>query len=66
MTVVDTSRENIRKKSGVTYLRIDDDQGSRQKIDKKGTEDQRRKTHSLSLYPNIFDYSLGGYYHRER
>jgi hypothetical protein len=27
---------------------------------------QGRKTHFLSLYPKIFDYSLGGYSHRER
>jgi hypothetical protein len=49
----------------VAYLRIDDDQGSRQKIDGNKQRDQWRKTHSLSLYPKIFDYSLGGYYHRE-
>jgi hypothetical protein len=66
MTVVDTSRENLQKMSDVTYLSTFDDQGSRQKIDGKEQRDQRRKTHSLSLYPKIFDYSLGGYYHRER
>jgi hypothetical protein len=66
MTVVDTSRENIQKMSGVTYLSTFDDQGSRRKIDGKEQTDQRRKTHYLSLYPKIFDYSLGGYYHRER
>jgi hypothetical protein len=26
----------------------------------------RKENSSLSLYPKIFDYSLGGYYHRER
>jgi hypothetical protein len=66
MTVVDTSRENIQKMSDVIYLSTDDDQGSRRKIDGKEQRDQRRKTHSLSLYPKIFDYSLGGYYHQER
>jgi hypothetical protein len=66
MTVVDTSRENIQKMSGVIYLSTDDDQGSRRKIDGKEQRDQRRKTHSLSLYSKIFDYSLGGYYHQER
>jgi hypothetical protein len=66
MIVVDTNRENIRKMSNVTYLSTDDDQGSRRKIDGKEQRYQRRKTHSLSLYPKIFDYSLGGYYHRER
>jgi hypothetical protein len=30
------------------------------------TEASRKKTYFLSLYPKIFDYSLGGYYHRER
>jgi hypothetical protein len=30
------------------------------------TETSGKKTHFLSLYPKIFDYSLGGYYHRER
>jgi hypothetical protein len=29
-------------------------------------EESVKKTHFLSLYPKIFDYSLGGYYHRER
>jgi hypothetical protein len=29
------------------------------------TEASGKKTHFLSLYPKIFDYSLGGYYHRE-
>jgi hypothetical protein len=56
----------FREKSGVTYLRIDDDQGSRWKIDIKGAERSKKKTHSLNLYPKIFDYSPGGYYHRER
>jgi hypothetical protein len=36
MIVVDTSRENIqKKKSDVTYLSIDDDQGSRRKINEE-------------------------------
>jgi hypothetical protein len=26
----------------------------------------RKENSSLSLYPKIFDYSLGGYYHQER
>jgi hypothetical protein len=43
MTVVDTSRENIQEKSRVTYLRIDDDQGSQRKIDVKGTERSKKK-----------------------
>jgi hypothetical protein len=30
------------------------------------TEELVKKTHFLSLYSKIFDYSLGGYYHRER
>jgi hypothetical protein len=30
------------------------------------TEASGKKTHLLSLYPKIFDYSLGGYYHQER
>jgi hypothetical protein len=50
----------------VTYLRLNDDQESQRKIDEKKQRDQWRKTDSLSLYPKIFDYSLGGYYHRER
>jgi hypothetical protein len=29
-------------------------------------EESVKKTHFLSLYPKILDYSLGGYYHRER
>jgi hypothetical protein len=66
MIVVDTGRENIQKMSSVTYLSTFDDQGSQRKIDGKEQRDQRRKTHSLSLYPKIFGYSLGGYYHRER
>jgi hypothetical protein len=66
MTVVDTSRENIQKMSDVPYLSTDDDHGSRRNIGGKKQRDQRRKTYSLSLYPKIFDYSLGGYYHRER
>jgi hypothetical protein len=48
------------------YLRIDDDQGSRQNIGGKKQRDQRRKIGSLSLYPKVFNYSLGGYFHRER
>jgi hypothetical protein len=66
MTVVDTARENIQKMSDVPYLSTNDDKGSRQNIGGKKQRDQRKKTHSLSLYPKIFDYSLGGYYHRER
>jgi hypothetical protein len=65
MTVVDTSKEIIQEMSDVTYLNTDDDQGSRRKIHGKEQRDPRRKTHFLSLYPKIFDYSLGGYYHRE-
>jgi hypothetical protein len=30
------------------------------------TEASWKKTHLLSLYPKIFDYRLGGYYHQER
>jgi hypothetical protein len=29
-------------------------------------EESVKKTHFLSLYPKIFNYSLGGYYHRDR
>jgi hypothetical protein len=29
-------------------------------------EASRKKNSSLSPYPNFFDYSLGGYYYRER
>jgi hypothetical protein len=50
--------------SDVPYLSTNNDKGSRQNIGGKKQRDQRRKTHSLSLYPKIFDYSLGGYYHR--
>jgi hypothetical protein len=32
----------------------------------KDTEASRKRTHFLSLYLKIFDYSHGGYYHRER
>jgi hypothetical protein len=62
---MDTRRKNSVK---VWYdiLHIDDDQGSRRKIVTKDTEESRKKAHFLSLYPKIFDYSLGGYYHRER
>jgi hypothetical protein len=66
MTVVDTSKENIQEMSDVTYQNIDDNHGSRRKIHGKEQRDLGRKTHFLSLYPKIFDYSLGGYYHRER
>jgi hypothetical protein len=45
----------------VTYLRIYDDQGSRRNIGGKKQRDQRIKIDSLSLYPKVFDYSLGGY-----
>jgi hypothetical protein len=65
MTLVDSTRENFQKMSDVPYLSTDDDQGSRRNIGRKKQRDQRRKTHSLSLYPKIFDYSLGGYYHQE-
>jgi hypothetical protein len=30
------------------------------------TEASEKKTNFLSLYPKKIDYSLGGYYHRER
>jgi hypothetical protein len=62
---MDTDRKNSAK---VWYdiLRIDDDQGSRWKIVMKDKEASRKRTHFLSLYPKIFDYSLGGYYHQER
>jgi hypothetical protein len=65
MTVMDTHRKNSVK---VWYdiLRIDDDQGSRRIFFMKDTEESRTKAHFLSLYPKIFDYSLEGYYHRER
>jgi hypothetical protein len=65
MTVMDTHRKNLAK---VWYeiLHIDDDQGSRRKIVMKDTKASRKKTHFLSLYPKIFNYSLGDYYHRER
>jgi hypothetical protein len=43
----------------VTYLRIDDDQGSRRKIDEKKQRDQWRKTHSLSLYPKNLTIASG-------
>jgi hypothetical protein len=33
MTVVNTNKVNIEKRSDMTYLRIDDDQGSRRKIE---------------------------------
>jgi hypothetical protein len=32
----------------------------------RDTEESGKKTHFLSLYPKIFDYSLRGYYHQER
>jgi hypothetical protein len=56
----------IQQKYGMTDLRIDDDEGSRRKTNMKDTEESRKKKHSLSLYPKVFDYSLGGYYHQER
>jgi hypothetical protein len=66
MTVVDTNEEKIQQKFGMTCLRIDDDQGSRRKTVMKDTEESRKENPFLSLYPKIFDYSLGGYYHQER
>jgi hypothetical protein len=51
MTVVDTSRENIQKKKfDVTYLSIEDDQGSRRKIDVRDTE---RLTKKNSFFESI-------------
>jgi hypothetical protein len=52
-------------KVGYGVLRIDGDKGTRQKSDINNTE-WSGKDSFLSLYPRIFDYSLGGYYHRER
>jgi hypothetical protein len=65
MSVMDTHRKNSAK---VWYgiLRVDDDQGGQQKIVMKDTDASRKKTYFLSLYPKIFDCSLGGYYHQER
>jgi hypothetical protein len=34
-----------------------------EKLLRKMIEESRKK---LSLYPKIFDYSIGGYYHRKR
>jgi hypothetical protein len=31
----------------------------------KDTEASGKRIHLSSLYPKTFDYSLGGYYHRE-
>jgi hypothetical protein len=47
-------------------LPIGADEGTRQKSGMQDTELSEKATHLLSLYPKIFDYSLGGYYHRER
>jgi hypothetical protein len=65
MTVIDIHKKNSAK---VWYdiLRIADDQGRRRKFLMEGKEASKKKTHFLSLYPKIFDYSVGGYYHRER
>jgi hypothetical protein len=48
MTVVG---KTFRKKSGVTYLRIDDDQGSRRKIDVKGTYGSKKKNSFFESIP---------------
>jgi hypothetical protein len=47
-------------------MRIDADQRNPTKSATGDAKESVKKTHFLSLYPKIFDYSLGGYYHRER
>jgi hypothetical protein len=48
-------------------MHIGTDQRTRRNLLRERQRSQQRKTHFiLSLYPKIFDYSLGGYYHRER
>jgi hypothetical protein len=59
------THSKIQQKNLYDILHIYDDQGTRQKSVIEDIEASRKKTHFLSLYPKIFDYSLGGYYHRE-
>jgi hypothetical protein len=55
MTSWDSSKgkydnDNDNEKSGVTYLRIDDNQGSRRKTDMETTEELRK---NISLFESI-------------
>jgi hypothetical protein len=51
MTVMDTNRRKIQQKSGMTYLRIDDDQGSRRKTVMKDVEKSRKKNSFFESIP---------------
>jgi hypothetical protein len=51
MTVVDTNRETFSKKVWYDILRIDDDQGIRQKIVMKDTEESRKKNSFFESIP---------------
>jgi hypothetical protein len=55
---------DTQQKVWYDILRIGDDRGTRRKSIMENTEASRINS-VLSLYPKIFDYSLGGYYHRE-
>jgi hypothetical protein len=59
------THKKIQQQISHITLPIGADQGTRQIFLHK-IQDISGENSSLSLYPKIFDYSLGGYYHRER